>query len=565
MPPVMSTVPQLYRLIQQLIHQSGPVAGQMAKLLAQFEPLLPAKELNALRSLDYESELADLTARLQSGVAAAPPPKTPGGIYFGLFLPGRADGSIVADFCLAATDEHDPADAECHWVSSLDYFPLGAQAGSQVLERIYQLFPNLSEDVRTTAEIVLCLGYTSFVVAHVLNAPGFRAWCEDGRVIPVAVGWNSGDLLLIGELTADGFRVPKPAKKPKRRAKGSGLDHISKLGGVVHFVPPPYEPPPAPPRVDLYPAEVDGSYGFINVRGELAIEPKFSEAGRFLEGLAPVRIGSRWGFINPAGAIVIEPCFKGCGNFNCGLAAVDDGYIDRRGKLVIRWRHDDADCAPRFQCGRVILEGINSRHKWVCLDERGDVLFGGDGVAPIAYSDGLLKLPFCKPGTVFLDSLGRRAMELSSYQRGKGFEIAGTFSEGLAALHMGKNGHGYMDRSGRIVFRLKWGEIGAIHEFSEGRAAFWSAGKSGYVNREGDEVVAPRFRTAWPFSSGLACVSLKEKIGFVALDGTLQIPCRFDHIADFHGPLAQVVEKGKIKYINQAGEIVWHGPPWSPR
>jgi hypothetical protein len=561
----MSTVPQIYRLLQQLIHQGGSVAGQMAKLLAEFEPSLPAKELNALRSLDYESELSALTARLQSGIDAAPPPKMPGGIYFGLFLPGREDGSIVADFYLATTDENDPADAECHWVSSLDYFPPDAQAQSQVLEHIYRLLPGLPEEVRTTAEDVLCLGYTGFVVAHILNAPGFRAWCEDGRVISVAVGWDSGDLLRIGELTAEGFRAPEPAKKPKRKAKGSGLDHISKLGGVVHFVPPPYESPPPQPLVELYPVEVNGAYGFINVRGEIAIEPKFSEAGRFQEGLAPVKTDSGWGFINAAGEVVIEPRFKGCGNFQCGLAAVDDGYIDLRGKRVIRWSHNNADWAPRFQCGRVILEVTDGLHKWVCLDERGEVVFSGDGVKPIKFSDGLVNLPFCKPGTVMMDRQGRKVMELPAYQRGKGFEIAGPFSEGLAALHMGKNGHGYMDRSGRIVFRLKRGEIGGNHEFREGRAAFWCAGKSGYVNREGEEVVAPRFKTAWEFSSGLACVTIREKIGFIALDGTLQIPYRFDYITDFHGPLAQVVEKGKIKYINQAGEIVWHGPAWSPR
>jgi hypothetical protein len=355
----MSTVPQLYRLIQQLIHQGGSVAGQMAKLLAEFEPLLPAKELNVLRSLDYESELSALTARLQSGIDAAPPPKAPGGIYFGLFLPGRADGSIVADFYLATTDENDPADAECHWVSSLDYFPPDAQAQSEVLERICRLLPGLPEDVRNTAEDVLCLGYTGFVVAQVLNAPCFRAWCEDGRVIPVAVGWDSGDLLRIGELTAEGLRASEPAKKPKRKAKGSGLDHISKLGGVVHFVPPPYEPLPAPPRVDLYPVESKGWYGYINPAGEMVIEPNLLNANDFSEGLAAVKRHGLWGFINPSGTMVIEPRFHRCGSFRCGLAPVDAGFINQKGELVIPWTHKNASLVLGFRCGRAILELTN--------------------------------------------------------------------------------------------------------------------------------------------------------------------------------------------------------------
>lgn len=558
----------LYGQIQQLIHQGGSVAEQMVKLLAQFEPLLPAKELNALRSLDYESELAAVTARLQSGVAAAPPPKTPGGIYFGLFLPGRADGSIVADFYLAATDEHDPADAECHWVSSLDYFPPDAQAQSQVLERIYRLLPSLPEVVRTTAEDVLCLGYTGFVVVQALNAPAFRAWCAVGRVIPVAIGWDSGDVLRIGELTAEGFRAPAPAKKPKRKAKGSGLDHISKLGGVVHFVPPPYEPPPAPPRVDLYPVTVKGLCGFINSRGELAIEPRFADAMDFSEGLAGVKHNGAWGFINPAGVKVIEPRYNmKCGRFHCGLAAVEDGFINQKGDLVIPWKHRYPDCVQPFSCGRIFLDNPDSDPKWVCLDERGTTVFTGSSATPLGYDEGLLKLVLYDPGRmVFLDRMGRTAMSLPFYQRGRGFDMAGNYSEGLAALHLGKNGCGYMDRTGRIVFRLKRGEVGPNCDFSENRVAFWFDGKFGFVNREGNEVVEPQFETVEPFSNGLASVSVGRKTGFINLDGVMQISCRFDFSLSngFRGALARVVEQGHVKLINQAGETVWQGPPWSP-
>jgi len=557
----------LYGQIQHFIHQGGSVAGQMAKLLAEFEPLLPAKELNALRSLDYESELSALTARLQSGIDAAPPPKAPGGIYFGLFLPGRADGSIVADFYLATTDENDPADAECHWVSSLDYFPSDAQAQSEVLERICRLLPGMPEDVRNTAEDVLCLGYTGFVVAQVLNAPCFRAWCEDGRVIPVAVGWDSGDLLRIGELTAEGLRAPEPAKKPKRRAKGSGLDHIAKLGGVVHFVPPPYEPPPASPRVELYPVVVNSCYGFINPEGELVIEPKVWNARDFSEGLAAVWLGAGWGFLNAAGEIVIEPQFRECGDFHGGLASVGGGYIDPSGALVIPWQHDaGALLAPGFSCGRVVLRKFKTDVDWTCLDGQGRELFSGATYIPRGYSDGLLIADYWEPGTVLWDLAGRRVMDFPAYQRGRGFDWIGDFSEGLAALCLGKHGCGYMDRTGRIRFRLRRGEHGINSKFSEGRAAFELDGKLGFVDREGNEVVEPQFELVEPFSNGLVSVSDEGKYGFINLDGVMQIPCRFDFSLSggFRGSLARVVEKGRVKLINQAGETVWHGPPWSP-
>ncbi|PAW78088.1 MAG: hypothetical protein B9S33_19880 [Pedosphaera sp. Tous-C6FEB] len=558
----------LYRLIQQLISQDGPVSAQMAKLLVHYNQALPATQLAVLQALDYDSELSIVSGRLQTAVAASPPTKTPGGIYFGLFLPGRPDGSIVADFYLAATDEHDPADAECNWVASLDYFPPDGQACSQVLERIYQLLSGVSEGDRNAAEDVLCLGYTGFVVAHVLNAPDLRAWCSDGRAIPVAIGWDSGDVLRIGELTANGFRAHEPAKKPKRKARSSGLDHISKLGAVVHFVPPPYEPPSAPPQVELYPVSVNGWFGFINPRGELAIEPRFADVSDFSEDLAGVKHDGVWGFINPAGVKVIEPRYNmKCGRFHCGLAAVEDGFINKKGDLVIPWKHRYPELVQPFRCERIFLDNPCSDPEWVCLDERGATIFSGFSATPRGYNEGLLKLVLYDPGrTVFLDRMGRTAMSLPFYQRGRGFDLARNFSEGLAALHLGKHGCGYMDRTGRIMFRLKRGEVGPNCDFSENRAAFWFDGKFGFVDREGNEVVEPQFETVEPFSNGLACVGVGGKYGFINPAGTMQIPCRFDFnlSSGFQGALAHVVEEQREKLINQTGETIWHGPPWSP-
>lgn len=78
--------------------------------------------------------------------------------------------------------------------------------------------------------------------------------------------------------------------------------------------------------------------GYIDTTGRVVIEPQFTRAGDFSEGLAPVRIYGKYGFIDRTGKIVIEPRFVFAGKFSRGLAYVATetgvGYIDKSGKIV---------------------------------------------------------------------------------------------------------------------------------------------------------------------------------------------------------------------------------------
>ena len=47
--------------------------------------------------------------------------------------------------------------------------------------------------------------------------------------------------------------------------------------------------------------------GFINKSGDYVIEPQFEQAHSFREGMAPVKVGKYWGFIDLAGNIAVEP------------------------------------------------------------------------------------------------------------------------------------------------------------------------------------------------------------------------------------------------------------------
>jgi hypothetical protein len=118
--------------------------------------------------------------------------------------------------------------------------------------------------------------------------------------------------------------------------------------------------------------EMDGKYGYIDKTGKYAIEPHFSYAKNFSDGLALIMDENfKCGYIDKKGRIVIQPIYAMGSDFSENLAAVclQDGtslekrkycYIDKSGKMV----SDSSFCrADDFHDGigsvEVYDEGIN--------------------------------------------------------------------------------------------------------------------------------------------------------------------------------------------------------------
>jgi hypothetical protein len=74
--------------------------------------------------------------------------------------------------------------------------------------------------------------------------------------------------------------------------------------------------------------EETGKWGFIDKNVKFIINPQFTLASQFSEGLAAVLIGDektgKWGFIDKQGKIVGHPQFTLASQFSDGLAAVFD-------------------------------------------------------------------------------------------------------------------------------------------------------------------------------------------------------------------------------------------------
>lgn len=330
-----------------------------------------------------------------------------------------------------------------------------------------------------------------------------------------------------------------------------------------------------PEERELYPVRVDGALGYIDGTGKIVIKPQFSNGYGFSEGLARVWIGRKQGYIDKAGRVVIGPQFDDAQDFSEGLAAVQLssggkwGYIDRTGRLVI---------SPRFDWAGPFREGlarVGVGEKWGYIDRLGRAITPAPFDYAWDFSEGLARVALTHADGYyrfgFIDRAGKLVIQPQ-------FELAGDFSGGFAVVGFGRlklapmvcEHWGYIDSTGKVVIGpgFKWAE-----PFREGLAAVLVAspgnpsGKWVYIDQTG-RVVIDRGDIVAPgdFSEGLAPVRVGrgsgDLWGYIDKNGNMVIAPRFESAGGFHSGLAEVgvdfVHGGRWGYIDRTGKYVWY-------
>jgi len=283
---------------------------------------------------------------------------------------------------------------------------------------------------------------------------------------------------------------------------------------------------------------VGDKHGYVDENGHQAIPAHYDDAASFAEGLAAVKLGEKWGYIDKNGRWLIEPRFGskfgGAGPFSEGLAPVlfngKMGYIDHSGHFVIQ---------PQFDFAEPFSEGLAAVGK--------------------VLQPGVSQLP----AFGFVDRTGKTVVPLR-------YVSAGSFREGLAVVGIFRMGvkfypQAVIDRTGKEVLALP--DVG-IGEFHEGLAEIsqFVNGKIGFMDRSGEEVIAPRFESLEDtgpavFSEGLAAVSLRNRLsGYIDRSGSMAISAQFGLACPFRGGLALVFGRGRVGYIERNGKFIWSGP-----
>lgn len=247
------------------------------------------------------------------------------------------------------------------------------------------------------------------------------------------------------------------------------------------------------------------------------------------------------------------------------------GFIDRTGRLVIGFDKlpETTDGVGEFHDGRarIYLEMERAdkakgswRHIAGYIDETGAMVIAPRFKFAYDFSEGLARVAL-EGVAGFIDLEGKVVIKIDAW--------VGDFHEGLAAASMpgGREPLGYIDRLGTMVIKPQYQ---FADDFSEGLAGVQVDDKWGFINRQGELVIAPRFGlrreqrhpenviSSGRFSEGLACVRLGDLYGYIDKRGKFVIPPQFSSAQDFSEGLAWAISKDSTKrgWINKAGQWV---------
>jgi hypothetical protein len=197
-------------IVAELKHRR-PVADSMAHLIDRCEAACNHPNWSDLRSLPY-ADLSPLLAWIRVPFLDEPPVRPLRGLWFGLFNPCPDGRTPVADIYVCGSERFDPSPDDNSWAVGPDWWPTGRYANSSVLARIYRIAhgpgPGVYEPwglLANDAEYPLCLGYGAFAVRELIANLNPSLFLGDSDALGIAVGFDSGDFVLLGELSAGGL------------------------------------------------------------------------------------------------------------------------------------------------------------------------------------------------------------------------------------------------------------------------------------------------------------------------------------------------------------------------
>ena len=280
----------------------------------------------------------------------------------------------------------------------------------------------------------------------------------------------------------------------------------------------------------------------------------YDSACDFHEGLAGVCRDGKWGFIDTSGREVVPCKYDAVDDFHEGMARVEL----------------DSGRTMTFNSGWSMKEDS----KWGYVDKTGREIIPCQYEQAYNFSDGLAKVylniwdldmpepnnPFPLPSDTkryFIDKTGKEVLIA--------VEDWDVFCDGLARITRdGKTG--YVNKEGKEVIPCKYD--GATM-FCEGMASVceihflpeeeWTEECSdysteGFIDKTGREVTPCKYDEAYSFHEGLALVKLDGKCGYIDKTGCEVIPLQYDFAREFHDGLALLEDQ---YFIDKSGQKVF--------
>lgn len=334
---------------------------------------------------------------------------------------------------------------------------------------------------------------------------------------------------------------------------------------------------------NLFPIVVSGKYGFVDIDGNVVIDPIYTWADTFRDGMAPVGLDDKYGFVDSTGQTRVAIAYdmvsaffsegfagvrekelwgfvsdQGCGlgnaeytavrHFTEGKAAVERGgvwgYIDRCGQNVARHTFAEADF---FSCGlaRVVREG-----QVLFLDEDGTArALGSYKDVGQRFMEDRVQVQDSRGLWGFVDKAGNCVVPCQ-------YAGLSSFHESYAVFYE-KRKAGFLLRNGDLAFGGS--RFDEALDFSDGCAPVRDRGGWYLMQASGDRIGPIACDRLWTFQNGFGRFDAMTKTGFLDVNGKVAIPAQYDNVDDFEYGLARVEFDDKFGYVNTHGKMVWSG------
>jgi len=325
-------------------------------------------------------------------------------------------------------------------------------------------------------------------------------------------------------------------------------------------------------------ARVAAGWGYIDRNGHWVILPRYSGAAPFAEGRAAVQdAAGRWGYVDSTGRVVVPPQFERLSRFVEGRAWGErpDGQlqaIDRDGRISA-----SSAAADRASFGDLSEEDETvPDYPMVGHDLRrlGRALVDAvirSGRVPVE-----VEVAEDERLTGYEDLAGRAVIDAR-------FEDASPFVDGLAQVKSDE-GVGFIDPDGQVVVPLQFDH--ALLRFSRDRTVAVADDRAWLIDTAGRRI-ADLGPWEWPglrpdedfgdltrhvglddfFAGGLIPWRRGDQWGYIDRDGQWAIEPRFESAQLFHGGYASVTSGGRGQLIDTQGRVVrdvgagWIAPP----
>jgi len=304
----------------------------------------------------------------------------------------------------------------------------------------------------------------------------------------------------------------------------------------------------------LIPVKVGDEFQYIDLKGKIIINPQFSEATVFRNGIALVCTTGdkpKWGYIDEKGHYIINAQYKKATTFSEGIAWVvienaAPTMINEKGELLATLQN--ADEVRIFKEGLAAFSSVNKDGvtKWGFVDTKGTIVIPAQFDRSGSFSEGRCVVGNDKDKWGYIDKSGK---VIINYQ----FASASDFTNGSAVVSNAEK-FGAIDKDGKYIINPQFDRMqsdGDLFVISQGS-------KYGWCDAAGKILINPQFEDAYFFENNkLAPVKSGDKFGYVDRDGKIIINPQFEGAFIFNGNLA-IVESSdnKVGFIDKAGKFV---------